>query len=106
MRFPLSCNNHLIHFITQTEPLTITLDRKVKNLYFTLTLPKQFSRLKPSFFKRIPLSPPDYVSFKNVPSSYWTLNIPFSVSPSPIVRRQSFLDLCDDVRIIDYCSRK
>ena len=87
LRLPHFCNNDVIHFFTRTEPLSVTLKKKARDQFYSITFPSGLSGFRPTMFQDLPASL-DYIAFKEVPSKFWICPIPTSVSPNPTVRRE------------------
>jgi len=92
LRLPLFCSNHIVHFITKTEPLTHTLNRRAASFFYSTSFPPEFSGFRPSLYNSLP-DPAPYLCFKEVPSKFWCTLIPSSVSPDPSVRRSQAVRL-------------
>ena len=103
LRIPSHANNELTYFLTNSQPLSLTLNFLLQNSFNTLKLPSIFSGFKPIAASKIPDHVDTYSAFKLVPSFYWHNVIPthFSSNPSS---RHTIHRVCFDSIHYSYCS--
>ena len=54
LRLPHFCNNDVIHFFTRTEPLSVTLKKKARHQFYSITFPSGLSGFRPTMFQDLP----------------------------------------------------
>ena len=105
LRIPKTSSNGLTHFITQTQPLSITLKNSLQNSFLSLTFPPGLHGLRPSIANFIPSNPVIYNSFEHVPTYFWHTSIPPSLPCDPSFRHSILKRTFDSIHY-DLCSNR
>ena len=102
---PNHCRNSIVHHITETKPLFLTLkDTALKNLE-SLSFPEELSGHKLSFVNDIHQFETNYSPLKEIPSYYWRSRVIQNLPINPKMRKS----ICSEVFDLDhltYCINK
>ena len=101
MRAPVFFNNGLTHFLTKTQPLSLTLNASLSQTAEKINYPSSLSGFRPSHAIYTP--PNDFFAARIVPSFFWTAPLPFFLPSSPSKRHAICKTLIEcDLNVTDF----
>ena len=105
LRVPKHSSDALTHFITNSEPLTLTLRNETQKSFLSTSFPTEFSGFRPALAEYLPKQHTHYQAFEHVPHHYWHNYIPFNIPLDPRYRH-STMQLCFDSIHYTLCTNR